>query len=170
LLAVREGAGFLESCHSQALMSGRIAPFAEMFGGCDPAALSWSDLAARIIAAWPGARLTVWDHADWPAVAGQVVPVLLGDDAPPLQWRQGLSHPGLSVPAVDALLASAPADEAQARDLARRLRATFSKEAGHAPHAPVSPADRTRAAAALARDKAELARMPGVTLIRPGPG
>jgi len=169
-LAVREGAGFIASCYSQALMAGRVAPFGTMFGGLDPASVSWSELAGRLLGSVPGARLVVWDHADWPGVAPQVAAALLGPGAPALRLAQGRAHPGLSGAAVAALLARAPGDPDAARDLARRLRADLGQDAGHAPFDPWDSATRLRAAQAHAADLARLAARPDVTLIRPVAG
>lgn len=165
-LAVREAAGFLASCHTQALMAGRLAPFGAVFGGVDPAALSWDDLAGRLLAALPGARLVVWDHADWPGVATGVLRALLGPQAGTVALPRGLSHPGLSAPAVARLLAEAPSDPQAAQALARDLRARLGKEAGHPAFDPWGPGIRARAAAAHAADLARLAARPGVTLLR----
>lgn len=169
-LGVREGAGFLASCYSQALMAGRVAPFEAMFGGMDPAALSWSDLADRLMVSLPGARLVVWDHADWPAVAPQVAAALLGPDAAPLRLPDGRSHPGLSGAAVAALLAGAPRDTDAARAMARDLRARMASDAGHAPYDPWNAALRQKAARAHATDLARLAGRADTTLIWPVPG
>lgn len=166
-LAVREGAGFLAACHAQALMAGRVAPYDALFGGLDPAALSWDDLAARLLAALPQARLVVWDHAEWPAVAPQVGRALLGSGAV-LPLPPGTAHPSLSAPAVAALLTAAPRDPAQAQALARELRARFPRDAGHPAHAPLTAAARAAARAALAHDLAALARRPGASVLRPG--
>lgn len=166
--AVREGAGFLAACYSQALMAGRVAPFAQACGHLDPAALDWDAVLAGLMAAAPGARAVVWDHADWPAVAPQVAVALLGEGAGPLPLPAGLSHPGLSSPAVAALLAEAPADPEAARARARELRARFPKEGGHPAYDPFAPQDRARAAAAHAATLARLAARPGVTVLRPG--
>lgn len=167
-LAVREGAGFLASCYGQALMAGRVAPFGQVFGGLDPAGLSWDDLAGRLLAAMPGARLLVWDHADWPGVAPQVLAALLGPGAGPVALPEGLSHPGLSAPAVARLLAEAPADPEAARALARDLRARLGKAQGHPAFDPWDAGTRARAAAAHRADLALLAARPGVTLLAAG--
>jgi hypothetical protein len=167
-LAVREGAGFVASCYSQALMAGRVAPFGAMFGGLDPALLGWDDLAGRLLTAWPEARLVVWDHADWPEVVPQVALAVLGPDAPRLTLPPGLSHPGLSAAAVARLLAEAPPDGDTARALARDLRARLGKDGGHAPFDPWDPATRARAATAHAAELARLSARPRVTLLRPG--
>jgi hypothetical protein len=168
-LAVREGAGFVAACHSQALMAGRVAPFGAMFGALDPAALDWDDLAGRLLAALPGAELVVWDHADWPAVAPQVAAALLGAGAPALPLPPGLAHPGLSAPAVARLLAEGVQGPAAAAR-ARALRLELPKDAGHPGYEPLGHEARARAAAAHARALDRLARRPGVTLLRPGPG
>lgn len=167
-LALREGAGFLASCYSQALMAGRVAPYAALFGALDPAAPGWEGLVAGLAAALPAARLVIWDHADWPAVAPAVAQALLGPGAR-LALPTGRAHPGLTAPAVAALLAAAPPQEAEARDLARDLRAKFPREAGHPPFQPHDPATRARAAAAHAALMARLGAWPGVTWLRPGP-
>jgi hypothetical protein len=167
-LAVREGAGFLAACYSQALMAGRVKPFAQAFGHMDPAALDWDGLLAGLMAAAPGAQAVVWDHADWPAVAPQVAVALLGPGARPLPLPAGLAHPGLSAPAVAALLQAAPPEGEAARILARGLRARFPKGGGHPPFAPHAAAARERAAAAHAALLARLAVRPGVTVLRPG--
>lgn len=168
-LAVREGAGFVAACYSQALMAGRVAPFGQMFGGLDPAALDWDDLAGRLMAALPGARLVLWDHADWPAVAPQVAAALLGDGAAPLPLPSGLAHPGLSAEAVARLLAEGGQGPAAAAR-ARALRLEFSKGAGQPGFDPFPPEARARAAAAHARTLDRLARRAGVTRLRPAPG
>jgi len=169
-LALREGAGLVASCYSQALMAGRPVPFQRMFGGLDPARLDWADLVGRLRAAAPGARLLVWDHADWPAVAPQVARALLGPEAAHLVPSATPAHPGLSAAAVARLLAEAPADPQAARDLARRLRAELDKTRGHAPFDPWAAPARARAARAHAQALARLAAMPGVTLLRPAAG
>ena len=164
-LALREGAGFLASCHVQALMAGRIAPFSQVFGGVDPAGLDWAGLGARLMHAWPGARVVVWDHADWPALRDQVATALLGAGTAPLDWPRGLSHPGLSAPAVARLLAEAPAEAQAGRALAQQLRRALGKEKGHPPYDPWSDAERQAAQAALQRDFAYLAERDDVQLI-----
>jgi len=172
-LALREGAGFLASCHVQGLMAGRLAPYAQVFGGIDPAALDWAGLAARLLAARPEAELVVWNFADWPAIAPAVARALLGAGAPGLDWPRAPAHPGLSAPAVAALLAEAPPDAETARARARALRAALPKSAGHPPFDPwpagVGAGIRARAAAALARDLDRIAALPGARVLRPAP-
>lgn len=166
-LGLREGAGFLASCHTQALMAGRLAPFAAGIGAPDPAALDWEGLASRLMAAVPGARLVIWDHADWPAVWPAVAAELLGPGEPPPPLSPGRAHPGLTAPAVAALMAEAPADPAAAQARARALRAAYPREAGYAPFDPWPPGTAARARSAMAAVLVRLAARPGVRVLRP---
>jgi hypothetical protein len=166
-LALREGTGFLASCYSQALMAGRVAPYGVLFGALDPVEPGWDGLVDALMAALPGATVVIWDHADWPAVAPEVGALLLGSGAPALRLPSGRSHPGLTAPAVAALLAEAPSGAEIARARARELRALYPREDGHPPCRPHDATTMSHAAAAHSALMARLAARPGVRCLRP---
>ena len=71
-LAVREPCGFLTSAFSMQVLGGHELLFADYLGDFDPARLSWTDLARRLLATGAAARLVVWRYEDYPAVRPQI--------------------------------------------------------------------------------------------------
>ncbi|MFN3642482.1 MAG: hypothetical protein ACK4TB_06095 [Gemmobacter sp.] len=73
-LAIRDPATFLPALFER--QKGKS--YAEFTEGCDPAALAWSDLVARIRAASPAVPLTVWCDEDTPLIWPDVLRTVSG--------------------------------------------------------------------------------------------
>jgi hypothetical protein len=171
-LAVRDPATFLVSAWSQRLLSGQPTTFERFLDALDPALLRWSDLVWRIGQALPGVPMTVWPYEAWPGVAPAVLEVLLGPDAPAVALDEWPAHPGLSAPAVAAVLAQAEQlsalPRAQAAARIKALRDACPKADGHPPAAPLDARALARSAEAYAADLRRIAAMPQVRLLSQG--
>ena len=172
-MAMRNPADFLTSAYSQRLMSGRLEPFETFRAGLDPAALSWHDLLLRLRAALPDSPCVLWRQEDYPAIAPAVLSALLGAQAAgAVRPKPGRAHPGLSRPALDALLAEAetlvPQGEEAARARVRALRQRFARDKGHPPLALFDADTAARAARAYDKDLRRIAALPGIVLLGEG--
>ncbi len=172
-LALRDPAGFLVSAYSQRLLAGTIESFEDFRGGLDPASLSWADLVARLQGAMPQSRMLLWRYEDYPGIAGPALTAMLGEEAArQVQPGAGRAHQGLSAPAHEALMEEAAALSSAGRDVARArvqaLRRRFGRDKGHPPLALLDEAASARAAAAYAREVAQLAAQPGMRLLAEG--
>jgi hypothetical protein len=79
-LAVRNPATFLPALFEK--QKGKS--YEEFMEGCDPYALRWSDLVARILEASPGVPMTVWCDEDTPLIWPEVLREVSGHEP----WRQ----------------------------------------------------------------------------------
>ncbi|SDE03878.1 hypothetical protein [Limimaricola pyoseonensis] len=68
-LGIRNPAGYLPAVWGQT----RIAGFDDFMSGLDPRRIRWSDVIARLLAAAPEARLTVWCDEDAPLIWGELI-------------------------------------------------------------------------------------------------
>ncbi|WP_229861837.1 hypothetical protein [Pseudodonghicola xiamenensis] len=75
-MAIRNPATFLPAV----LQKAPAQRVTEILGQCDPRNLRWSDLFARITAAAPNVRLTVWCNEDLPLIWGELVRTMAGLD------------------------------------------------------------------------------------------
>lgn len=165
-LAVREPSAFLTSAFSMQLQGGVERDFDAYLAGFDPAALSWENLARRLLGVRGVARLVVWRYEDYaalrPRILGQFLPQALVARA----RDPGAAVVGLSQPAWQHLLAQGlqrPGPEI-AR-LAQEAKALFPRGPSNPPLVLVDPATVARSRAAYKADLARLAALPGVALL-----
>lgn len=167
-LAVREPCGFLTSAFSMQVMGGHELILADYLGDFDPAGLSWTDLARRLLAVRGVARLIVWRYEDYAAIRPRILssilpPSMAGQADDPAPAIVGLSQQAYRE-VLDRTLASPDADVAQ---LARDAKSRFPRERGAAPLSLIDAATAARSKAAYDADMAELAGLPRTMLLRP---
>lgn len=166
-LSVRDPAGYLVSSWSQQVTRRGYVPFDQFRGGLDACTLFWSELLERL-AGVPGvARIVVWRFEDYPRIARAVFREILAPTVAAAMVAEG--HPaqvGISA------AAHAQMDEMHAAgrevDAARvrALRDAFPKGRQHDGYQPFAPEVLTESARYYAEDLDDVARMPGVTLLR----
>jgi hypothetical protein len=167
-LAVRRPTAFLNSAYCQMLLGGRVQPLKTYLKSHGIGTVDWVDLVSRLRAAPGVGAVTVWRYEDYSALFPQIVAGLVGQEAASLVTpRRRRINQGLSAPAVTQVLeqAGAGADE----NSARAARKALPVEDGHAPFDGFSEKEHATGDAAYARQIAAIAKMNGVTLLRPEP-
>lgn len=167
-LAVREPCALLTSAFAMQVTGGHELLLADYLGDFDPARLSWSDLAQRLLSVRGVARLVAWRYEDYAALRPRILSAMLPQALVDRASDPPAAIVGLSQPAYQAVLDQAldrpGADVAQ---LAREAKARFPREAG-APRLDLfDPGTAARARAAYAADLAQLAQLPRATLLGP---
>ncbi|MBB1491019.1 hypothetical protein H5395_05645 [Paracoccus sp. MC1854] len=166
-LAVREPCDFLTSAFSMQVMGGHELVLPDYLGGFDPARLSWTDLARRLLSLRGVARLVVWAYEDYAAVRPQILSAILPQA---LADRAGDPPPaivGLSQPAYREVLAlTLDRPDADLARIAREAKSRFPRDAGAEPLNLIDEATAARCRAAYGADMAQLARLPRTTLLR----
>lgn len=166
-LSVRDPLQFLVSAFAMQVEAGNVLEFEDYLDGFDPAALSWSGLAARLLSVPGVAGLVAWRFEDYPALRPLLLDRLLvpgiAVDAP----NPPPALVGMSQAAHDEIRRRIEADpDADRAALASEIKAMFPRGKGHARLEPVSDAAAARVRAAYRDDLESLARMPGVELLR----
>lgn len=170
LLAVREPCAFLTSAFGMQVMGGHELLLADYLDGFDPARLSWTDLAERLLGVPGVTQLVAWTHEEYgavrPQILGRMLPAALAaradDPAPAIV--------GLSQPAYREVLSRASARPgADLARLAREAKARHPRAEGAPALDLFDPETAARARDAYRADLARLARLPGATLLRPPP-
>ena len=165
-LAIRKPTAFLNSAFCQAVLGGRPIPQRKFFAKNPVEGIDWPDLAGRIAGARGVRHLTVWRYEDYRPLFGAICAGLVGPAAAgAVRPVEGLVHTSLSATAVRKLTGWSPlkrsADDPQA------LREAYPVGPEHAPFDHFSAADHDRAGALYDRQCDLIARMPGVTFLRP---
>ena len=168
-LAVRRPTAFINSAYCQMLLGGRVQPVA-VFQRRNPlSSVDWVDLVSRLRAAPGVGALTVWQYEDYAALFPQIIAGLVGAETahcvPP---RPRHINRGLSDAAVARVLASE--GDATAPTAAQMARQELPVDDGHPPFDGFAPEEHAIGDAAYARQLAQIATMPGVTLLRSGAG
>lgn len=167
-LAVRDPLDFLISAFSMRVTGGRALVWEEFLDGFDPATLSWTDLAARLLSANGVARLLVWRYEDYAAVRPVLLSHLLPADLAGAVADGPRALVGLSQAAYDHFLRRAIEDiDADLAELAREAEQLHPRSAGHPRLQPASAALAADCAAAYAADIGTLAALAGVELLHP---
>lgn len=167
-LAVREPCDFLTSAFSMQVMGGHELILADYLGGFDPARLSWTDLARRLLAVRGVARLIVWRFEDYAAVRPQILSRMLPHTLASQAGNPPAAIVGLSQQAYDEVLArSLDRPDADVARTARDAKSRFPREAGAAPLSLFDEVAVLRSRARYDADLAELARLPRTTLLLP---
>lgn len=168
-LAVRRPTAFINSAYCQMLLGGRIQPVA-VFQRRNPlSSVDWAHLVARLRAAPGVGALTVWQYEDYGALFAKIMAGLVGEDAA----RSVIPRPrhinrGLSAAAVQHVLAQA--EPAPDEKLARTARQMMPVEDGHAPFDGSAAEEHAIGDAVYARQLTAIAKMEGVSLLRPVSG
>ena len=163
-LCLRNPASLINSVYSQMLYGQRIASPAQ-FKALNPLeSVNWTEFVARVRAV-PGVRqVTVWMYEDYNVLFPKIISALVGDQhaarVPPVA---GVIHPGLSSAAVAEILhRHAQGDTVGLADMARRI---LSVQDGYPPYDGYSVGEHAAADSAYANQVAQIAAMPGVTLL-----
>lgn len=167
-MGVREPLSFLTSAFSMEVQGGHELDFGEYTAGFDPAALSWSGLAERLLSVRGVAQVVVWRHEDHAAVRGAVLRAMLpdavarhADDPPP-------AVVGLSQAAYDEILRRFAADaDGDPVTIAREAKTLFPRGGDARPLSVADAATRDRCRESYREDIDRLSRIDGVTLLRP---
>lgn len=164
-LSVRDPAAALPSAYAQVLRS-RPVPggFAAVRAQALAAPPSWSALARRIIAALPGAPLTVWRFEDYVRDAAPATTAFLGCAPPPR--RETAAPTRTKAPSADAIarLEALPADlDGAAR--AAAVAQVLADDRGGARFAPFSDAEAADIGAAYALDMARMRALENCAVI-----
>ncbi|MFQ6552637.1 hypothetical protein AAD018_009885 [Aestuariibius insulae] len=107
--AVRDQATFMQSAHSQVLLSGRRVSLDEYLNGLRPEQISWFSLIEELVNKNAARRIWIWRYEDYPAVQEKIYANLLTCDIAsrivphPKQVNQSLSRA-----AVKACLSDSP--------------------------------------------------------------
>ena len=167
-LAVRDPLDFFTSAFSMRVVGGRALVWEEYLNGFDPAAVSWTGLARRLLAARGVAQLLVWRYEDYAALRLALLARLLSADVAQAVSDLPRAVVGLSQAAYDEILRRAMEEiDADLTEIAREAQERH-------PRSATSPRLRTgdaalaaACAAAYAADLEDLARLPGVEFLRP---
>lgn len=167
-LAVREPCAFLTSAFSMQVMGGHELDFDDYLDGFDPAQLSWTDLARRLLAVRGVARLVVWRYEDYaairPRILSRILPQALADRAP----DPPAAIVGLSPQAYREIRDQARRHpEADRPGIARDAKSRFPRSTGQQRLDLTDAATAARCRTAYDADVADLARLPRATLLRP---
>lgn len=167
-LAVREPSDFLTSAFTMQVKGGHEILFPDYLGGFDPAALSWCDLAQRLLSVRGVARLVVWRYEDYAAVRPQILSWMLPRRLAEVADDPPAAIVGMSQPAYAHVLERAIGQSgADVGQLAREAIASFPR-ALDGPRLKLVDAETAAACqAAYAADLARLAALPRTTLLRP---
>ncbi len=158
MLALRSYAGFYTSAYGEWLrIGGRFRPFDQSLkqqfiteaGG-------WPGLVADIRAAFPAARLTVWDFDDWSDLEPIVLARMVGPAAQSLSPLTERLRAGLSARAVAVLAEAAATGTPPDADTVSRLIATYPKGRDHPAFDPWTAAEHSLLAARYAADLAQI--------------
>ncbi|HRO16023.1 MAG TPA: hypothetical protein PLL33_13490 [Paracoccus sp. (in: a-proteobacteria)] len=167
-LSVREPADFLASAFAMQVAAGTALEPAAFLRGVVPEMLSWSDLAARLLAVPGVTGLTVWRYEDYRRLRPALLARLLPAEAAARVGDPPAVNLGLSQQAYDAFCERAMADaDADLRDLVARARRQFPRKPGAPGVRIFDDAARARSAVAHAADLARLAALPGADILQP---
>ncbi len=167
-LSVRDPAGFMTSAFSLQVHRGEELEFEAFMGGRDPAAISWSDLATRILRLPNVGRLIVWRYEDYHPLRQRILRKLLPDALAEKVPDTQPSNVSISQEGYEWLIAQAMRDsDADLRDLATKARQDFARKDGFNALKVVSDDDMKRSAEGYQADVARLRAMPGVDFLDP---
>lgn len=157
-LAVRGYAGFYASAWGQRLRSGHFRPFdAGLRARFLASPRGWPALVGEIRAAFPGARLVLWQYEDFERVEPAVLAHMIGPEAaaelPPLAARP---LTGFSQRAVDEIARAAGADGTVERAVVQDCHDRFPKGPFEPAFDPWSEAERAELDLRYAMDVAGL--------------
>jgi hypothetical protein len=101
-LSLREYAGFSVSMYSEYIRHQKFLPFSEYKAIFDASNFSWLSVIEEIYSAVPGAKLTLWDFADFRRIEKDVFQTMLGFDPDIFQNPEGPVRESFSEVAVRA--------------------------------------------------------------------
>lgn len=167
-LGVRNPLDFFNSAFSMRVMGGRALVWEDYLDGYDPATVSWTGLARRLLAARGVARLIVWRYEDYAALRPALLARLLPADVAAAVPDGPRAVVGLSQAAYDDFLRRAMDDiDADLTQLAREAEQRHPRGEGN-PRLTLGDAALAAACAdAYAADMETLAALPGVEFLRP---
>ncbi len=167
-LAVRDPADFLASGFSLQVTIGHELDFRDYLGQREMAAVSWSELAGRLLNVAGIKHLLVWRYEDYRALRPQLltrlVPEGIADQIP----EPAPTNLGLTQAALDWLMEQAMLDaDSDLRQLAREAWRRYPKNKGYPGLKLIGEAEALRVRAAYDADIATLRQIPGVEFLSP---
>ncbi|SFS22125.1 hypothetical protein [Yoonia litorea] len=165
-LAIRRPTGFLNSAYCQMLLAGDVRPLGVYLRRNPLSGVDWVDLVDRIRQAPGVGAVTVWKYEDYNAVFPRITAGLLGEGPArhvPTVARQ--INPGLSASAVAEILHREGAEDMRA--VAKDARALLSVLDGYPPFDAFDAEEHAISDAIYRQQVAQIAQMPGVTLLQP---
>ncbi|MGB1235156.1 MAG: hypothetical protein ACPG5U_05435, partial [Planktomarina sp.] len=162
--ATRNPAAFLVSAYGQALMGGRIKPWAEFVENAAWWKYRWTRVLRPIVQTAGCASITVWRYEDYGDLTESIAKTLLGKKHPPVTFQKSEQvNTGLSKAAVKHCLKWHA--EGREGNLARLARDEFPISAEFPKFNPWSGYDKGYATACYDRDMLELDDMDGVRVL-----
>ena len=167
-LSVRDPAAFMVSAFSLQITRGHELDIRDYLCGRDVAALSWSELAERLLGVEGVSRLVLWRYEDYGALRPQILARLLTPELVPAIPEPPPANMGLTQMAYDWLIARAMEDsDADLRSLVREAWRKFPKTGDRAGLRLLEDDEYRRSAEAYAADLAALRAMTGVEFLAP---
>lgn len=167
-LAIRDPATFLVSAYSQRVTSRGFVPFETFAGTIDVCTLYWSEFVERLARGPAVGRVVVWRFEDYPRIAPRILREMFPPETAAAIVPPGrLRNTGLSAEAHRRIAERARAGDAVTAAEARALRDAHPKGDVSPGFMPFSDALLAESARYYAEDVADIAAIPGVTLVAP---
>jgi hypothetical protein len=139
-LALRDYASFTVSMYSELIRHREFVDFADYFAIYVPSGFSWIRVIEDIFEAVPGAKLTLWDFADFRSMEKQVFQAMLGVSPSELENPVGPMRESFSDLAVRALAAlSKSLSHAEMKKLIKPISRNLPKGVEYPAFDPHSP-------------------------------
>lgn len=155
--ALREYSAFLVSMYCEYLRHNDFMPFEDYHALYRKSGFSWRKVIADILAALPGARLTVWDFGEFRSKENLILSDMLGFEATGFAAPEKQLRASFSQMMMTSLVALRPS--LSAADLKRVLpflARAFPKGDEYPAYSPIAPAGVTAMEAAYAADLARI--------------
>ena len=166
-LGLREYAGFTVSMYSEYIRHRQFMKFADYLEIYDKSGFSWIRVIEEIFTAVPGAKLTVWDFANFRKIEKDVFQAMLGFDPDILQSPEGPIRESFSEVAVRAFEAlSGALTHAEMKKLINPIARNMPKGSEYPAFDPHLPDTKERMRSQFEADLATIAaRFPAVTIL-----
>lgn len=167
-LSVRDPAAFMVSAFSLQITRGRELDIRDYLCGRDPAAISWSELAQRLLGVAGVGRLVVWRYEDYGRLRPQVLARLLSAGIALQIPEPPPANVGLTQKAYEWLIHRAMEDsDADLRSLVKEAWRKYPKSADQPGLRLLDDDEYQRSAAAYLADLEALRAIPGVEFLSP---
>ncbi|MDO5606192.1 MAG: hypothetical protein Q4G25_13625 [Paracoccus sp. (in: a-proteobacteria)] len=166
-LSLRDPALFVTSAYGQQLRMGVSIDIDSYIKGVDIAALSWADLARRLLAVPGVTRLIVWRYEYYNALRPLLLERMLGPALAAIVPPPSRRNAGISAAAYNALLQTAMEDlDTPVAELVRQACAAHPRVRGVPSMRPLRPRLYLRSRRAYMHDLAEMAGIERVEMLR----
>lgn len=166
-LAVRDPASFQLSAFSLQVMQGTELELEGYLNGRLPWALSWAELARRILTLPQVRRLVVWRYEDYDRLRSRILTTLLSSQLAPYIPDPNPVNIGLSQPGYDWLIGQAmTVTDADLRDLAAQAQQKYPRGQGYPALDLLSSEARARSAQVYQDDIRQLCQLPKVEFLQ----